>query len=70
MTGPSGNRQNYLPLEIQDRLPKSSYAPRSIETLGDAILNLSGPVETSLETIHYLFTVSSLETFRNEGLQN
>ena len=22
MTGPSGNRQIYLPLEIQDRLPK------------------------------------------------
>ena len=49
MAGPSGNRQIYLPLEIQDRLPKSelltSASPWSIETLGEAILNLSGQID-------------------------
>ena len=62
MTGPSGNRQIYLPLEIQDCLPKSelltSASPWSIETLGEAILNLSGQIDLpiTLETSHYLFT--------------
>ena len=41
MTGPSGN---------------SLSAPRSIETLGEAILNLSGQIDLpiTLETSHYL----------------
>ena len=57
MAGPSGNRQIYLPLEIQDRLPKA--APPSIETLGEAILNLLGQIDLPItfETSHYLFSI-------------
>ena len=35
-------------------------APRSIETLGEAILNLSGQIDLpiTLETSHYLFNIS------------
>ena len=51
MTGPSGNRLSICPL--------TSAAPRSIETLGEAILNLSGEIDLriTLETSHYLFNV-------------
>ena len=51
-----------MPLEIQDRLPKSltSAAPRLIETLGEAILNLSRQTDlpTTLETSHYLLNIA------------
>ena len=39
MTGLEGNRQIYLPREIQ---------PRSIGTLGEAILNLKGQIDSLL----------------------
>ena len=43
MTGREGNRQIYLPREIQDSLPK-----RLIGTLGEAILNLKGQIDSLL----------------------
>ena len=51
MTGPSGNRL------------LTSASPRSIETLGEAILNLSGQIDLpiTLETSHYLFIVINIK---------
>ena len=43
MTGLEGNRQIYLPREIQDRPPRVS-----IETLGESILNLKGQIDSLL----------------------
>ena len=51
MTGLEGNRQIYLPREIQDRLPKSSidlgFASVN-RTLVEAILNLKGQIDSLL----------------------
>ena len=43
----------------------TSAAPRSIETLGEAILNLSGQIDLpiTLESSHYLFTIPLLYSF-------
>ena len=45
--------------DYSPRLPRRGAAPRSIETLGEAILNLSGQIDLpiTLETSHYLFTI-------------
>ena len=58
MTGSSGNRQLYLPREIQDRLPKVSivieiFGVNKIEigvnrNFGEAILNLKGQIDSLL----------------------
>ena len=58
MTGPSGNRLSICPLRF--RIARAQ--PRSIRTLGEAILNLSGQIDLpiTLETSHYLFTASIL----------
>ena len=55
MTDLEGNRQIYLPREIQDCLPKS-FA-RSIEIFGEVILNLKGQIDSLLPEgpSHYLF---------------
>ena len=44
MTGPLGNRLSICPL----RFLLTSAAPRSIETLGEAILNLKGQIDSLL----------------------
>ena len=48
MTGLEGNRQIYLPLEIQDNLPKSFY-----KIFGEAILNL-GQIDKKGQIAYYL----------------
>ena len=54
-----GITQNFL-------VSRSSFkaVPRSIETLGEAILNLSGQIDLpiTLETSHYLFNIGALMT--------
>ena len=61
MTGPSGNRLSIFPLRFRTSPPQkfllTSALPRSIETLGEAILNLSGQIDLliTLETSDYLF---------------
>ena len=59
MTGPSGKRLSICPLRFRIASPR---APRSIETLGEAILNLSGQIDLpiTLDTSHYLFIKPSL----------
>ena len=66
MTGPSGNRLSVCPLRFIIAPPPqvfllTSASPRSIETLGEAILNLSGQIDLpiTLETSHYLLLYSS-----------
>ena len=69
MTGPSGNRLFILPLEIHDRLPRlpilTSAAPRSVETLGEVFLNLSGQtgLPITLEASHCLFNICRLNSY-------
>ena len=60
MTGPSGSRLSICPLRFglpPQEFLLTSAVPRSIETLGEAILNLSGQTDLpfTLETSHYLF---------------
>ena len=59
MTGPSGNRLSICPLRGSppQEFLLTSAAPRSIETLGEAIMNFSGQIDLpiTLETSHYLF---------------
>ena len=60
MTAPWGNRLSICPLRFKIAPPiflLISPVPRSIETLGEAILNLSGQIDLpiTLETSHYLF---------------
>ena len=67
MTGPSGNRLSICPLRFRIASPRvllPSAVPRSIETLGEAILNLSGQIDLpiTLETSHYLFTILKKKT--------
>ena len=59
MTGPSGNRLSISPPQ---EFLLTSAAPRSIETLGEAILNLSGQLDLpiTLETSHYLFNIDPI----------
>ena len=61
MTGPSGNRLSICPLRFRIASPRVSIdlAPRSIETLGETILNLKGQIDLpiTLETSHYLFSI-------------
>ena len=48
MTGPLGNRLSICPLKFSITPQKNlltSAAPQSIETLGEAILNLSGQID-------------------------
>ena len=52
-TSLEGNRQIYLPREIQDRLPKSFFLlteahPSSIQIFGEAILYLKGQIDRLL----------------------
>ena len=47
MTGLEGNRQIYLPREIQDS-GSTKAQRRSIEILGEAILNLKGQIDSLL----------------------
>ena len=64
MTGPSDNRLSILPLRFRISPPQkfllTSAAPRSIETFGEVILNLSGQIDLpiTLETSHYLFDIA------------
>ena len=65
MTGASGNRISICPLRFRIAspiVPIDLAAPRSIETLGEAILNLSGQIDLpiTLETSHYLFNIALL----------
>ena len=63
MTGPSGNRLSICPLRFRIASPNISInplaVPRSIETLEEAILNLSGQIDLpiTLETSYYLFII-------------
>ena len=62
MTGPSGKRLSICPLRFRiasQEFLLMSAAPQSKETLGEAILNLSGQIDLpiTLETSHYLFTI-------------
>ena len=67
MTGPSGNigylfapRDSGSPPQV---ILLTSAAPRSIETLGEAILNLSGQIDLpiTLETSNYLFNINQFK---------
>ena len=57
MTGPSGNKLSVWPPQ---EFLLTSVSPRSIGTLGEAILNLSGQIDLpiTLETSHYLFNIA------------
>ena len=62
MTGPSGKRLSICPLRFRiasQEFLLTSAATQSKETLGEAILNLSGQIDLpiTLETSHYLFTI-------------
>ena len=74
MTGPSGNRLSICPLRFRIASPSVSIdlgcasvdrnswgVPRSIETLGEVILNLSGQIDLpiTLKTSHYLFNIGT-----------
>ena len=55
MTGPSGNRLSICPLKFRI----APRVPIDLETLGEAILNLSEQIDLpiTLETSHYLFNI-------------
>ena len=64
MTGPSGNRVSLCPLRFRiasTRVP-TDLVCASVETVGEAILNLSGQIDLpiTLETSHYLFNISTI----------
>ena len=71
MTSPSGNRLSIFPLRFRtppQEFLLTSAAPRSKETLGEPILNLSGEIDLpiTLETSHYLFTIRHTKLVTNE----
>ena len=80
MTGPSDKGSLCAPVDSGSPPPKILLTealidslPRSIETLGEAILNLSGQIDLpiTLETSHYLFIrQSNHETFRQQQVFN
>ena len=73
MTGPSGNRLSICPLRFRIASQKfllTSAAPQSIETLGEAILNLLGQIDLpiTLEISHYLFNILVAQTCLTYGI--
>ena len=71
MTGPSGNRLSICPLKFRSPLQEfllTSATPRSIETLGEAILDLSGQIDSLLPSrpvIIFLFVYIYLYQLKN-----